>query len=318
MMLAVFLALPASAAGRKATSIKELADMYDSSSCKGCHAEKHSQWEKSHHARPLMGLKDALMLIPVVKVSVFAPKDKDGKVDPKMATMKNFPCFKCHLPQALTSAEDSVAVEIATTLLAVDKATAAEKAAKEAKDDKAAGEAAKAIKEGKAKMAMLQIGCLVCHNDKAILHRIELGQPADDVLYGTKDVPSHPDAKFKSVKKSVILTESAGCGQCHGTGPNFDAENPYQCATLYGSYLHSYIPSGGAQKCQECHMKGGDHLIGPNWNDRPASAKFLSESISLDVQTVGFQFLPKAGTLVPMVVVNTKVGTKAGHRTPDG
>jgi hypothetical protein len=50
----------------------------------------------------------------------------------------------------------------------------------------------------------------------------------------------------------------------------------------------------------------------------PPASELLKKAISLDVQTLGYQFLPKAGTHIPMVVVNTKVTTTAGHRIPDG
>ncbi len=289
VLLCFFIVVPLMASGaEKAKTIDELAKMYDSSRCKGCHAEIYAQWEKSHHARPLMGVKDGLMLIPVVKGSAFAPKD------PKQATMKNFPCFKCHLPQALTSAEDSVAAELTQALLDADKG----------------------------KVSKLQITCVVCHSDKAILHRLTLGAPEKDVIYSTRDIASHPDGTFTKVKKSVVMNQAVYCGQCHGTGPNFDAENPYQCATLYGNYLHTYIPQGGTQTCQECHMKKingkADHLIAPNWNDRPQASELLGKAVSLDVQTVGYQFLYKAGDYRPMVVVNTRINHNAGHEIPNG
>lgn len=280
----VFLAVPLVALGAgQAKTIDEMVKMYDSSSCKACHSEIYSQWEKSHHARPLMGINDAIFLVPVVKGSAFAPKD------PAKATKENFPCFKCHLPQALDAA-DSVSAEIAQAVLAGNKEV----------------------------IGKLQITCLVCHNKKAIIHRLQDGAPEKGVIYGSRDIPSHPDPVYKSVKKSASMNESVACGQCHGLGPNFDAENPYQCATLFGSYLHSYIPAGGTQTCQDCHMKGGDHLIAPNWNDRAQSSALLKEAISLDVQTLGYQFLPKKDAPVPTVVVNTRVGTNSGHRIPDG
>ncbi|MBI4683720.1 MAG: cytochrome C [Nitrospirae bacterium] len=279
---------PVIAFAEKAKTIDELAKMYDSSRCKSCHAEIYAQWEKSHHARPLMGVADGLMLVPVVKASAFTPKD------PKQATLKNFPCVKCHLPQALISAEDSVAAELSEALLAGDK-----------------------VKVGK-----LQITCIVCHNEKAIVHRLQEGNPEKNVIYGTKNIDSHPDKTFTKVKKSVIMTQAIYCGQCHGTGPNFEFENPVQCATLYGSYQHSYIPQGGFQTCQECHMPmvngKADHLIAPNWNDKNDSSARLSKAINLDVQTLGYQWLRKAGALTPMVVVNTKISHTAGHRIPDG
>jgi len=290
-------------ASAKAKSIDELAALFDSSRCKQCHAEIYAQWEKSHHARPLMGVSDGLMLTPVVKASAFQLKS------PKDATLKTFPCFKCHLPQAVDHAEDAVAVELATALF-----TASDKDKPDA--DKAAA---------KSKVAKLQITCIVCHNEKAITHKLVLGSPEKDVIYGSSGDKAHgdpPDKVFTKVKKSAIMGQSIFCGQCHGTGPNFEFDYPIQCATLYGSYQHNYLAKGGFQSCQECHMKkvGGkaDHLFTPNWNDKVGTSKFLAENISLDVQTLGYQWLRKAGSLTPMVVVNTKIENRAGHRIPDG
>lgn len=281
VLILLLLAVPLSVSAEKARTIDELVKMYDSSSCKECHEEIYEQWEKSHHARPLMGIKGGMFLKGVL-VSAFAPEDVNK------ATKNNFPCFKCHLPQAL-DAEDSVSAEIAQAVVANDKAT----------------------------ISKLQINCVVCHNTKAILHRLQEGKPEKDVIYGSQDIAEHEDETYKKVKKSVILKEAVFCGQCHGLGPNFDAENPYQCATLYGSYLHSYIPAGGTQTCQECHMENGDHLIAPNWND-PGTSELLSKAIFLDVQTLGYEWLRKKGDWHPMLVVNTKITQKAGHRIPDG
>lgn len=286
--LAVLL-LPLTAFGQqKAKTIDELAKMYDSTRCKECHAEIYAQWEKSHHSRSLMGVAGGMMLVPVMKGGAFAPKD------PKQATLKNFPCFKCHLPQAFTSAEDSVAAELAEALLAGDKE----------------------------KVGKLRITCVVCHNEKAITHRLSLGMPEKDTIYSTKDMASHPDKVFTKVKKSAVMSQAIFCGQCHGTGPNFEFENPVQCATLYGSYQHNYLSNGGQQSCQECHMPKvngkADHLIAPNFDDKEQTAKLLNRTINLDVQTLGYSWLRKANDLRPMAVVNTKITHTAGHRIPDG
>jgi hypothetical protein len=286
----VFVIAPMSAYAEKAKTIDELAAMYDSSRCKGCHADIYAQWEKSHHARSLMGVQDGLMMTPLAKAGAtpFSPED------PSKATLKTFPCFKCHLPQAVTMAEDSVAVEYAKALLDGDKE----------------------------KVGKLRITCIVCHNEKAVIHQLELGKPEGDTLYSNRDVASHPDKVFKKVKKSDIMNHSVMCGQCHGLGPNFEFDNPVQCATLYGSYEHNYIAQGGFMMCQECHMQKidgkADHLIAPNWNDHEQTQKLLKNSIYLDVQTLGYEWLRKAKDLHPMVVVNTKIWTRAGHRIPDG
>ncbi len=61
-----------------------------------------------------------------------------------------------------------------------------------------------------------------------------------------------------------------------------------------------------------------DHVFLPNWNDKEATSAMLARNVSLDVQTLGYQWLRKAGALTPMIVVNTKISHRAGHRIPDG
>lgn len=286
----VFLTVPLSASAQKAKTIDELAKMYDSSNCKSCHAEIYAQWEKSHHARPLMGVKGGLMLTPLALKKGEKGSTAFSEDDPKKMTIRNFPCFKCHLPQAITSAEDSVAVELTEALLAKDSA----------------------------KIAKLQITCIVCHNEKAIIHKRELGAPEKGVLYGNKDVPAHMDGTFKTVKKSAIMKDSVYCGQCHGLGPNLEFDQAFQCANLYGSYLHNYVSGGGTKSCQNCHMKKGDHLIAPNFNDDKQTSALLADALSLDVETLGYEWLRKANTYTPKIVVSTKITSSAGHRIPDG
>jgi nitrate/TMAO reductase-like tetraheme cytochrome c subunit len=286
----VFLTMPLTVSAEKAKTIDQLAKMYDSSGCKACHAEIYAQWEKSHHARPLMGVKGGLMLTPLAIKKGEKGSTAFSEDDPKKMTIKNFPCFKCHLPQAITSAEDSVAVELTEALLAKDSA----------------------------KIAKLQIGCIVCHNEKAIIHKRELGAPEKGVLYSTKAVEAHPDSMFKTVKKSAIMKDSVYCGQCHGLGPNLEFDQAFQCANLYGSYLHNYVSGGGTKSCQDCHMKKGDHLIAPNFNDDKQTSALLGDALSLDVETLGYEWLRKANTYTPKIVVSTKITSFAGHRIPDG
>jgi hypothetical protein len=286
----VFLVMPFTASAQKARTIDELAKMYDSSRCKTCHAEIYSQWEKSHHARPLMGVKGGLMLTPLALKKGETGSTAFSEASPKQMKISNFPCFKCHLPQAITSAEDSVAVELAEALLAKDSA----------------------------KVGKLQITCIVCHNEKSIIHKRELGTPERGVLYGKRDVASHPDGTFKTIKKSAIMQDSVFCGQCHGLGPNFEFDQTFQCANLYGSYLHNYVSGGGTKTCQNCHMQKGDHLIPPNFNDDKQTSELYAKALSLEVETLGYEWLKKAATYVPKLVVMTKITSNAGHRIPDG
>ena len=36
-----------------------------------------------------------------------------------------------------------------------------------------------------------------------------------------------------------------------------------------------------------------DHLMAPNWDDIPQATKLLQEALSLDVQTLGYEWLEK-------------------------
>ena len=284
------LLLPVSALGEKAKTIEELAAMFDSSSCKNCHAEIYAQWENSHHSRSLMGVLGGLFMTPLAMKgkTPFSPDD------PAQATLETFPCFKCHLPQAVLFADDAFARDYAKALIAQDKA----------------------------RISTLRITCITCHNTKAIIHKRSEGHPEAGVLYGTKEVAAHDDAIFTKVKKSSIMDHAIMCGQCHGQGPNLEFENPVQCATLYGSYQHNYLSKGGQKQCQECHMQKidglADHLFAPNWNDMEAAKKLLQDSISLDIDTVGYDWLLKSKDHKPMVVVNARINQSAGHRIPDG
>lgn len=260
---------------REATSLNALVARFDSSSCRECHQQIYDEWEKSHHARPLMGLNDQIFMASYLKQGPISIKAGEK------ATKKNLPCFKCHLPQ-IQYATDGAAAEIAEAILKDDKAT----------------------------VRKLNISCLVCHNEKAVVH----GRPEANVLYGSKEVPDHPG---RVVKKSPLLHDSLMCGQCHGLGPNLEFETPIQCATLYGSYLHAYIPSGGTETCQECHMKEG-HTMPPDFNRRDDFSERMRASLPLKVQTLAYSFQPKEKDIRPMVVVKTSIANKAGHRIPDG
>ena len=104
----------------------------------------------------------------------------------------------------------------------------------------------------------------------------------------------------------------------HGLGPVFEFEHPIQCATLYGSYLHAYIPSGGSQTCQDCHMKKADHTFPPNFNNRMDISERFRQALAMEVNILAYQFQPLENRFVPMIVLKTKITSFAGHRIPDG
>ena len=274
---------------KKAKTVDELAKMYDVSSCKQCHPKEFGEWEKSIHARSLIGTGRTMATIKTaIQDGMMKEWAKSGIKEVKDIKVEHMlHCLKCHLPQ-LKDATDAVAQQIAKAVIDGDTAT----------------------------LEKVNINCIICHNRMAIVHKLVDGEPEANVIYGSKE-GSHGDNMFKALKKSPIMKESIICGQCHGLGPNFELANPTQCATLYGSYLHNYVQSVGVvpETCQDCHMT--KHKTGhtmPGYRD-PLIAK---NAVDVEVQARGYQVLFKAGEHIPTAAVQVKLTSNAGHRIPDG
>lgn len=279
----------AAAQEKKAKTVDELAKMYDVSSCKQCHPKEFDEWAKSIHARSLIGTGRTMATIrTAIQDGMMKEWTKSGIKEVKDIKVDHMlHCLKCHLPQ-LKDATDAVAQQIAKAVIDGDTVT----------------------------LEKVNINCIICHNQKALIHKLVDGEPEPNAIYGNKE-GSHGDKMFTALKKSPIMKESIICGQCHGLGPNFDLANPTQCATLYGSYLHNYVQSSGVlpETCQECHMtkyKTG-HVM-PGYRD-PAVAK---AAVAVDVQARGYQVLFKPGEHIPTAAVQVKLTSTAGHRIPDG
>jgi hypothetical protein len=291
VMILLFLSVPVIAStAEKAQTIDELSKMYDVSSCKTCHAKIYEEWSQSYHAISLVGSLGTMSSIAgAVKDGMMKEWTKSGVKDIKDIKVEHLViCLKCHLPQ-IKDSSDEVAQQIAKS--AIEGATGNETAIETLKK--------------------VGINCLVCHNSKAIIHKWVDGEVESNVIYGNKE-SAHADVNFKTVKKSPVMKEAIFCGQCHGLGPNFELQNPTQCATLYGSYLHAYIPSGGSKTCQECHMKNVHSMFAYRDPDQAKSA------VHVEVDARGYYFLPRAGYSVPNAVLTVKMTNNAGHRVPDG
>ncbi len=200
-------------------------------------------------------------------------------------------CMKCHAPQ-VQYLEPSGAKELAELLI----------------------KARNGDEEAWKKVEQVNINCLICHQEKAIVHKWLDGDIDRNAIYGKKE-GAHFDAKYKVLKKSPVIGSAVFCGQCHGTGPNFEFPEPSQCATAYGSYLHAYIPSGGTKVCQDCHMREDNlgHKI-PAYRDE----RMVKKALDYSVEAMGYYYLHKPGDLRPTVRVVVKMKNKAGHRIPDG
>lgn len=283
------LLLPLVAQGqtRRAESLEELIKMYDVSSCKPCHAQQFEEWEKSIHSRSLVGTgRTGDAFGRMIKGYLLGDQWKHAGVrtvdDIKVEHL--MPCLECHAPQ-VKNASDKVARQLAKAAMDGDTAT----------------------------LAKLNINCIVCHSDKAIVHQWVDGAPEKGVLYGKKEAPHTDVKKYGQIKKSPVMGESIFCGQCHGLGPSFHYPNPVQCGTVYGSYLHNYVPSGGSKSCQECHVQVSGHEM-TAYRDGQRAGK----TVRMEVDTQTYYAHPKAFEWKPEAVVTVKLTNTAGHRVPDG
>lgn len=276
---------------QKAKTIEELAQMYDSSSCKACHEKIYQDWENSIHSRSIFGTgRTAATLKTTIEVGLMG-WDYSGVKKPEDVKVKHLMiCAKCHLPQ-LQDAEDSVAQEIVRAVYAYS-----------AGDEKA-----------ESTLKKLSINCMICHNRNAIVHKWVDGFPEKGVVYGSKE-GIHADPANPKIKKSPIMSESILCGQCHGLGPNFELENPSQCGTLYGSYLWAYQAEGGTEKCQDCHMKKSG--LGHNMQSYRDSGMGKA-AVKFDVEAYG-NYWRDGAKIVPQAFVKVEMTNKTGHTIPDG
>jgi len=289
MALAV-VSLPYAASAKEAQTLAELVQQYDATSCKECHPEIYAQWEQSLHAKPMLGpIGRTLATFQGYVNSRDTELKKSREVAP---TTKAFlkPCVECHLPQMM-DASDAVADGIA-----------------------------KAIVDGNEEVLnKLQITCIVCHNRNAVIRKFRDGKPQPGVIYGPKHVGPHDDKRFPTAAKSEMLRDSVFCAQCH-QGPNVQHyDEPMWCTSTFDSHQQFYIPMGGTESCQECHMKKeGGHRFPPNYQDPAQTSKRLAEWIDLNLTAIGYRMKPDAKNLIPMVVINSEVVSRIGHRFPDG
>jgi len=284
----------------KANSIAELVARYDSQSCIECHQDAHDQWAASMHSRPIFGTGRTAMTFRTSIDNGCMTWESSGVQTAKDVRVEHLMgCAKCHLPQ-LADATDKVAQEIVTTIDAWRDAVN--------NDDEPGAE------KFATTLNSLNINCLVCHNRNAIVHKWVDGYPRRDTVYGVSGEGEHPDDRFKSMKPSPIMSESIFCGQCHGQGPNFELENPTQCATAYGSYLFAYVPEGGSETCVDCHMKKSG--LGHNMQSfRVKEMSDLAVDMHVDARALVWR---DNTTMRPKATVKVELTNRAGHGIPDG
>lgn len=277
----VFVALPFAAHAEYKT-IDELAKAYSVDSCKGCHGKVHEEWKASYHSQSIVHSLGGIRNFIVVGL---------GQEWKKPVNKENLMrCMACHAPH-LQDASESLVKQVADLIVT-------------AVDEKEEGKKAAAKKE----LAKLNVNCIICHNTKISLAKNLVGPPKPGVYYGPtgKASPAHKTEKAEAISTALF------CGQCHGiyTPPDGDA---IVCNTLYGSYMDAYIGNGGAETCQDCHMKSANkgHKF-PGAYD----LEMVREGIGIDVQAMAVKLTP--GKWVPTAAVNVDLVNKAGHRIPDG
>ncbi len=281
----------------KAGTIADLVRMYDSGPCAACHRAVYEQWQGSAHATSVFGGgKTAAALRSALVEGLMQWPYSGVKADNDVTVRHLMGCAKCHLPQ-LADAGDGAARELADAISAWGTAL-------DNNDRATAGQAA-------GKLKALNVGCLICHNRNAIIHKWTDGYPKAGEVYGSRG-GTHPGNDFPVLKKSPVMGESILCGQCHGLGPNLELENPTQCSSVYGSYLYTYRAQGGTETCQDCHMRKGRLGHGT----RPATDPALARE-ALDVSADARGFLWRDRTrLLPRIAVDVAMTNKAGHSLP--
>lgn len=283
----------------KAKTIAELVKMYDSSSCEECHLDIHADWLKSAHSRSIFGTGRTAATFRTTIINgcqAWPYSGVKGFEDIKYEHLEG--CTKCHLPQ-LADASDAVAKELLDTINSFMKAYQEEDTA--------------TFEKNKATLLSLNINCLVCHNRNAIVHKWTDGYPQKGVVYGTSE-GEHPTKDYPKMAVSPIMKESIFCGQCHGLGPNFELDNPTQCATAYGTYLWAYVAEGGRETCQECHM----HKTGLGHNMQSYRDPGMIKA-ALDFHVDAYPSNWRDGTKVrPRAVVKVEMINRTGHGIPDG
>jgi nitrate/TMAO reductase-like tetraheme cytochrome c subunit len=287
MLLAV---TPGTSSAQEVQTLDEMVRLYDSSSCRECHQEIYEEWEQSLHARPLYGpIGRTLATFRTYILSRDTELEKSLEVAPGMREFLK-PCIECHLPQMM-DASQHVADEIARAILDEDEEV----------------------------LDKLQITCIVCHNRNAILRKFRDGNPQPGVIYGPNFAGPHGDSRFSEAAKSEMMADTIFCAQCH-QGPNVQHyDEPMWCTSTFDSHQHFYVPMGGTQSCQDCHMRNeGGHSFPPNYQDIAKTSARLQEWIDLNITTIAYRMKPDAVNLIPTVVINTEVVSRIGHRFPDG
>lgn len=187
----------------KATTIAELAERYDSSRCADCHEDAHDEWSESLHSKSILGSpRTAPTIITAIEKGLKLFPYSGVKEDADITVESLMMCMKCHLPQ-LDEATDDVAREIVATIRSWQQAY------KDSDFDK--------VEELEETIASLNIGCAVCHNKVAIIHKYSDGYPQYDTIYGSQE-GDHEDEEYVKMAEAPALGEASSAGSVMDRG----------------------------------------------------------------------------------------------------
>ncbi len=287
IMLVSVALIPQSAFSATATTIDELAAMYNAESCAECHEDTHDEWKESWHSKSITDPR----VLRTWRTFILRGLDKSDKAKRSDLRM----CLNCHIPQ-IKDASDDLVVQISDLVVtSVDD------------NDKAKREAAE--KE----LSKLNINCLICHNLKGAPD----GNPQAKTIYGprgSEDTPHNEEIGFETVKSDIIKT-SEFCARCHNGCQGLPLSI---CSSVVTSYNSQYVAHGGKKTCQDCHMQQGEDTKSHKF---PGifDVDFAKTGVDIKITANPTRYIYHLeNRIVPAVGLKVDLTNTAGHEWPHG
>ncbi|NOZ70038.1 MAG: hypothetical protein GXP46_12535 [Deferribacteres bacterium] len=278
--------LPQVSLAQKATTVDELAAMYNIDTCIDCHEDTHDEWKNSWHSQTISDSR----VVRTWRTFILRGLDKSDQTTRKDLSM----CLRCHLPQ-VKDATDGLVEKIAD--LIVTAADAKSKAKRES---------------AKKELSKLNVNCLICHNLKGAPD----GNPQAKTIYGPRgstDTPHKEEIGFETVKSDVIKT-SQFCARCHNGCQGLPLG---VCSSVVTSYNEHYVKNGGKKTCQDCHMPGDEtksHKF-PGIFD----VDFAKTAVDIEIVASKSRYIYHLeNKIVPAIGMRVKVTNTGGHEWPHG
>jgi hypothetical protein len=288
---------PPTVPDKLATTIDELASMFDPKVCADCHEQIYEEWQESMHSQSMIDPRTLNTWRTFIRQGLNKEKDLT-KMDLKSH------CIWCHAPAIKYATDDLTAQIIDLVLTAVESKDHTKKV------------------EAVSELSKLNLNCYGCHNLFALKDGYWGNKSEKGAIYGPKGDEDPEDPKHEGVNthKSDYLATPKFCARCHHGCPDFVPL--YQCRTLYSSYVENYVEKGGTERCQDCHMKRED-----NDPDNPRSHRFpgvddkdfFAGALDIEIEAEATHFINNyKNELTPTLCMNVKLTSSSGHGIPNG